>query len=63
MLKSFDKQVVASSNSHATHLYQIFTIINFKGSWSLFFTINPTFIDHPLVFYLFYRQNHFQLST
>jgi len=40
---------MASSSSQTMQRDQIFSMINFIGMPSLFFTLNPTFFHHPLV--------------
>jgi hypothetical protein len=40
---------MASKSSHATQRDQIFSMINFMGTPSLFFTLNPRFVHHPLL--------------
>jgi hypothetical protein len=40
---------MASKSSRATQRDQIFSMINFMGTPSLFFTLNPRFVHHPLL--------------
>jgi hypothetical protein len=40
---------MASKSNRATQRDQIFSIINFMGTPSLIFTLNPTFVHHPLL--------------
>jgi hypothetical protein len=47
-IKISNKYVMASKNNHASQSNQIFSMINFMGASSLFFTLNPTFVHHPL---------------
>jgi hypothetical protein len=48
-LKFYNKHVMASGSSHATQRYQILSMINFMGTLSLFFILNPAFIHHLLI--------------
>jgi hypothetical protein len=40
---------MASRSNHATQRNQIFGMVNFMGTPSLFFTFNPGSIHHPLL--------------
>jgi hypothetical protein len=40
---------MVSGSSHATQRDQIFNMINFMGTLSLFFTLNLAFVHHPLL--------------
>ncbi len=48
-LKVSSKHVMAFSSSQIMQRDQIFSMVNFIGPPSLFFTLNPTFVHHPLV--------------
>jgi hypothetical protein len=51
-LKVSSKHVMASSSSQIMQRDQIFSMVNFIGPPSLFFTLTPTFVHHPLVVFL-----------
>jgi hypothetical protein len=51
-IKIFNKYVIAYKNSHASQRDQIFNMINFMVTPSLFFTLNPTFVHHFLTIIL-----------
>jgi hypothetical protein len=47
-IKISNKYVMASKSSRASQRDQIFRMINFMEALNLFFTLNPTFVHHPL---------------
>jgi hypothetical protein len=48
-IKISNKYVMASGNSYTSQRDQIFNMINFMGTPSLFFTLNLAFVHHPLI--------------
>jgi hypothetical protein len=48
-IKKFSKHVMAFGSSQTMQRNQIFSMINFIGTLSLFFTLNLKFVHHPLI--------------
>ncbi len=48
-IKISNKYVMASRNSCTSEIDQIFNMINFMGTPSLFFTLNLAFVHHQLI--------------
>ncbi len=48
-IKISNKYVMASGSSRTSQINQIFSMINFMGTPSLFFTLNHAFVHHPLI--------------
>jgi hypothetical protein len=53
---------MVSGSSCATPIDQVFSMINFMGTPSLFFTLNPTFVHHPLLAILSGQNTNLDLS-
>ncbi len=51
-IKISNKYVMAFGSSCASQKDQIFSLINFMGRPSLFFTLNIAFVHHPLIIIL-----------
>jgi hypothetical protein len=52
---------MAFCSSQTMQRDQIFSMINFIGMPSLFFTLNPTFVRHPLIVLLSRQKNNLDL--
>ncbi len=50
-IKAFNKYVMTFGSSCTTQKDQIFSMINFMGTPSLFFTLNLAFVHHLLIFF------------